>query len=35
MSAVSLSVRIDAGVVEHNNRVFVAKNVNKDKIAEK
>ena len=34
MSAVSLSVRVDAGVIEHNNRVFVAKNVNKDKIAD-
>ncbi len=34
MGAVSLSVRVDAGVIEHNNRDFVAKNVNKDKIAD-
>ena len=34
MSAVSLSVRVDAGVIEHNNRDFVAKNVNKEKIAD-
>ncbi len=34
MSAVSLSVRVDAGVIEHNNRDFIAKNVDKDKIAD-
>lgn len=34
MGAVSLSVRVDAGVIEHNNRDFIAKNVNKDKIAD-
>lgn len=34
MSAVSLSVRVDAGVIGHNNRDFIAKNVNKDKVAD-
>lgn len=34
MGAVSLSVRVDAGVIGHNNRDFIAKNVNKDKIAD-
>lgn len=34
MGSVSLSVRVDAGVIGHNNRDFVAKNVNKDKIAD-
>lgn len=29
---VSLSFRIDDGVIEHNNRDFVAKNVNRDRI---
>ncbi len=34
MEAMSLSVRVDAGVIEHNNRNFIAKNVNKDKVAD-
>lgn len=34
MGAVSLSVRVDAGVIGHNNRDFIAKNVNKDKVAD-
>lgn len=34
MGALSLSVRVDAGVVEHNNRKFVAKNVKADKISD-
>jgi len=32
MSKVSLSVRVDAGVIEHNNREFFAKNVNPEKV---
>ena len=32
MESISLSVRVDAGCIEHNNRDFVAKNVNADKI---
>lgn len=31
---VSLSFRIDDGVIEHNNRDFIAKNVNRDKISD-
>lgn len=34
MNAVSLSVRVDAGVIGHNNREFVAKNVNKEKVSD-
>lgn len=34
MEAMSLSVRVDAGVIGHNNRSFVAKNVNADKISD-
>ncbi|MBD5112199.1 MAG: hypothetical protein HDT42_06660 [Ruminococcaceae bacterium] len=30
---VSLSFRIDDGVIEHNNRDFIAKNVNRDRIS--
>lgn len=30
---VSLSFRVDSGVIEHNNRDFVAKNVNADRIS--
>ena len=34
MNAVTLSVRVDAGIIGHNNRTFVAKNVNADKISD-
>ena len=34
MGTVSLSVRVDQGVIGHNNRSFVAKNVNEDKISD-
>ena len=34
MDAVSLTVRVDAGVIGHNNRTFVAKNVNAEKISD-
>lgn len=34
MSAISLSVRIEGGVIAHNNRVFIAKNVNLEKISD-
>lgn len=34
MDAVSLSVRVDAGVIGHNNRTFVAKNVNAEKVSD-
>lgn len=34
MAAVSLSVRVDAGVIGHNNRAFIAKNVDKEKISD-
>ena len=32
MESISLSVRVDAGCIEHNNRTFIAKNVNAEKI---
>ncbi len=34
MEAMSLSVRVDAGVIGHNNRDFIAKNVNSDKVSD-
>ena len=34
MEAISMSVRVDAGVIGHNNRTFVAKNVNAEKISD-
>lgn len=34
MEAMSLSVRVDAGVIGHNNRSFVAKNVISEKISD-
>lgn len=34
MKAVTLSVRVDAGIIGHNNRTFVARNVNADKISD-
>ena len=32
MESISLSVRVDAGCIEHNNRTFIAKNVNAEKV---
>lgn len=34
MGAISMSVRVDAGVIGHNNRSFVAKNVNAEKVSD-
>lgn len=34
MEKISLSVRVDAGCIEHNNRNFIAKNVNAEKTAD-
>lgn len=34
MGTISISVRVDAGVIGHNNRTFVAKNVNAKKISD-
>ena len=31
-SALSISVRIDEGVIEHNNRIFIAKNVDGERV---